>query len=70
MKKIEQAEFYRRAGKFIDRLMKEAPVAATQLGDHRFDDRLADYSKAGLERQRGEVKGAMEEFASFDTARL
>jgi uncharacterized protein (DUF885 family) len=68
MKKIEQAEFYRRAGKFIDRFIEEAPVAATQLGDHRFDDRLADYSKAGLERQRGEVKGAMEEFASFDTA--
>jgi uncharacterized protein (DUF885 family) len=67
MKKIEQAEFYRRAEKFIDRIMEEAPVAATQLGDHRFDDRLADYSKAALQRQLQELKGVVEEFASFDT---
>ena len=50
MKKTDQAEFYQRAEGFIYRMMEEAPVAATQLGDHRFDDRLADYSKAGLER--------------------
>jgi uncharacterized protein (DUF885 family) len=67
MKKIEQAEFYRRAGKFIDRLMEEAPVAATQLGDHRFDDRLTDYSKGALQRQLQEIKSVTEEFASFDT---
>jgi uncharacterized protein (DUF885 family) len=67
MKKIEQAEFYRRAEKFIDRIMEEAPVAATQLGDHRFDDRLTDYSKAALQRQLQELKGVVEEFASFDT---
>lgn len=67
MKKIEQPEFYRRAEKFIDRLMEEAPVAATQLGDHRFDDRLTDYSKGALQRQLQEVKGVTEEFASFDT---
>jgi len=70
MKEIDQSEFYRRAGRFIDRLMEEAPVAATQMGDHRFDDRLADYSEAGLERQLREVKAAVEEFSSFDTAKL
>ena len=67
MKKVDQAGFYRRAERFIDRLMEEAPVAATQLGDHRFDDRLADYSKAGLERQRRDVEEAGQEFAGFDT---
>jgi len=67
MKRIEQAQFYDRAAKFIDRLMQEAPVAATQLGDRRFDDRLADYSKAGLERQRRDMTRAVEEFASLDT---
>lgn len=67
MKKIEQAEFYRRAGKFIDRVMEEAPVGATQLGDHRFDDRLADYSKGALNRQLKEIKNFVDEFASFDT---
>jgi uncharacterized protein (DUF885 family) len=66
MKKANQEEFYRRADKFIDRVMQEVPVAATQLGDHRFDDRLADYSKATLERQMRELKNAIEEFTSFD----
>jgi len=68
MKKINQAEFYRHAEEFIDKLMKEAPVAATQLGDHRFDDRLTDYSRAGVERQRRELKAFVGEFGSLDTA--
>jgi uncharacterized protein (DUF885 family) len=68
MKKTDQAEFYREADIFIDRFMHEAPVAATHLGDHRFDDRLADYSKAALERQRREIKAAIGRFQEFDTA--
>ena len=67
MEKIDQAEFYRRTESFIDRFMEEAPVEATQLGDHRFDDRLADYSKAALEQQLREIRDAVEEFSSFDT---
>ncbi|MFQ6090425.1 MAG: DUF885 family protein, partial [Candidatus Bipolaricaulia bacterium] len=66
MGKTDQAEFYRLAEEFIDRLMEEAPVAATQLGDHRFDDRLGDYSEAALERQRREIKEALAEFERFD----
>lgn len=66
MKNLEQAEFYRQAERFIDRMMEEAPVAATQLGDHRFDDRLGDYSKAALERQEREVREALAEFERFD----
>jgi uncharacterized protein (DUF885 family) len=46
--------------------MEEDPVTATQLGDHRFDDRLADYSKAALERQVREVRDALMEFQAFD----
>jgi len=68
MKKIDQAEFYGRAEKFIDRFMEEDPVTATQLGNHRFDDRLADYSKAALERQVREIRDALTEFESFGTA--
>lgn len=67
MKKVDQAEFYRRAEKFIDRFMEEAPVAATQLGDHRFDDRLADYSKGALERQVREIRNLVDELSQFDT---
>lgn len=65
---IKVEEFYKVAGKFIDWLMEEAPVAATELGDHRFDDRLADYSKANLERQQREVKEFLTEFEGFDVA--
>ncbi|MGQ9478283.1 MAG: DUF885 domain-containing protein, partial [Candidatus Bipolaricaulia bacterium] len=54
------------AERFIDRLLEEAPVAATELGDHRFDDRLGDYSKAALERQEREVREALGEFERFD----
>ena len=68
MKKIDQAEFYRQAERFIDRSMEEDPVTATQLGDHRFDDRLADYSKAALERQLREISEALGEFEGFDPA--
>lgn len=68
MNKSTQTKFYRRAEEFIDRLMEEAPVAATQLGDHRFDDRLGDYSKATLQRQHQEVEEMLAEFGSFDAA--
>ncbi|HIC95076.1 TPA: DUF885 family protein, partial [Candidatus Bipolaricaulota bacterium] len=66
MEKTDQAEFYRRAEEFVNRLMEEAPVVATELGDHRFDDRLADRSKAALERQHREIKGWLEEFEGFN----
>lgn len=68
MENSNQAEFYREAERFIDRMMEEAPVVATQLGDHRFDDRLGDYSKPALERQQREIKNAIKMFESFDTA--
>jgi len=67
MKKTDQSEFYRHAERFVNRLMEEAPVVATELGDHRFDDRLADHSKAALERQLKEIKGFVEECAGYDT---
>jgi uncharacterized protein (DUF885 family) len=64
--KPQEAKFYQQAERFIDRLLEEAPVAATQLGDHRFDDRLADYSQAARERQEREVRQALAEFERFD----
>jgi uncharacterized protein (DUF885 family) len=66
-KKTDQTEFYRKAEAFIDRMMKEAPVAATQLGDHRFDDRLSDNSKAALERQQRTIEEAIKELETLDT---
>ena len=68
MTKQDQAEFYREAENFINRFMEEAPVAATQLGDHRYDDRLADYSKAAIARQKRQIRAAVKRFQGFDTA--
>jgi uncharacterized protein (DUF885 family) len=40
------------AKKYIEQFLEMNPEAATQLGEHRFDDRLDDYSLAGVERDR------------------
>ncbi|MBA3765590.1 MAG: DUF885 domain-containing protein [Acidobacteria bacterium] len=40
------------AKKYIEQLLEMNPETATQLGEHRFDDRLDDYSLAGVERER------------------
>jgi uncharacterized protein (DUF885 family) len=41
--------------------MRNAPLWATELGDHRFDDRLGDHSQAGIERTRQEEQAFLDE---------
>jgi uncharacterized protein (DUF885 family) len=50
------AAFEALAKRVIDGYLRLNPEAATQLGDHRFDDRLSDQSQAGLAKQRAWVK--------------
>ena len=40
------------AKKYIEQFLERNPEAATQLGEHRFDNRLDDYSLAGVESER------------------
>ena len=40
--------FRQLAEESIDAALEADPVAATWLGDHRFDDRLPDYSSDAL----------------------
>jgi uncharacterized protein (DUF885 family) len=63
----DQATFYRRAEEWLYRLMELNPVAATQLGDHRWDDRLGDNSPEALESQHQEILSALDEFGAMDT---
>jgi uncharacterized protein (DUF885 family) len=43
--------FYDFAATLLDQLLEMNPVAATQFGDHRWDDRLADRSPEALEAE-------------------
>lgn len=66
---LEQ-EFYRKVEAWFSRLLEESPVAATALGDHRFDGRLADYSRAGLARKERLLREALEDWRKLDPSQL
>jgi uncharacterized protein (DUF885 family) len=50
-------EFARLAGEYLDDRAERHPELATGLGDHRFDDRLADPSAAALDDERRALDG-------------
>ncbi len=47
----ENAVFLSLADNFIEKLLVLNPEWATSLGDHRYDDRMGDYSLAGIEKE-------------------
>ena len=47
----EDRAFEALAGRFLEGYLTMHPEHATQLGDHRFDDRMDDYSSEGVERE-------------------
>ncbi len=51
------AGFVRIARDALDDLLALDPVSATGLGEHRYDDRLADRSPEGLEEARRVLNG-------------
>jgi uncharacterized protein (DUF885 family) len=63
-----QATFYQRAEDWLYRLMELDPVSATQLGEHRWDDRLADNSPEALESRYQELLSAAKEFEAMDAS--
>jgi uncharacterized protein (DUF885 family) len=60
--------FYDRFQTFVDRLIEDAPVFATQLGDHRFDHLLGHFDEATLKRQLAEIKSDLADFQAMDTS--
>lgn len=60
--------FYDRFQTFVDTLVEEFPVFATQLGDHRFDHLLGHFDEATLQRQLAELKSELAEFQNMDSS--
>ena len=48
----QDAEFEKLAKDYIEKLLENSPEWATILGDHRFDNRLSDYTLAGVNSRR------------------
>jgi uncharacterized protein (DUF885 family) len=63
-------EFARLAGGYLDDRAERHPELATSLGDHRFDDRLADRSAAALDDERRALDGWGARLDALDLAAL
>ena len=63
-----EATFYRRVEEWLSRLLELNPVAATELGGHRWDDRLADNTLEALESQHREIQAALAEVQAMEAA--
>ncbi len=63
-------EFQALSAKYIDMVARLSPIGATQLGDHRFDDRLDDLSAAGRSSRMTEDKAMLADLAKIDRKAL
>ena len=62
--------FERLAHDCIEYYLTTHPEGATVLGDHRFDDRLTDYSADALDRELQQVRRELEALRKIDVAQL
>ncbi|HEY1111003.1 MAG TPA: DUF885 domain-containing protein [Opitutaceae bacterium] len=58
------------AKRFIEDYLPTNPESATQLGDHRFDDFLTDYSPAAIAKWVGKLKDYQKDLAAIDAKAL
>jgi uncharacterized protein (DUF885 family) len=58
------------AERFWEGLLESEPLLGTQVGDERFDDRLADASETGRERNRRFFRQALDDLAAIDRPSL
>ena len=65
MSTVEQ--FYQDVKAMLDEFLRDSPTAATFLGDHRYDDRLGDFTQAGLDDQQKRYSAWLEHFNAYDT---
>ena len=62
--------FEQLAERYIDEFPALAPVSATQLGDHRYDDELDDVSDEGRQKQLAFCRKYLKDLEAFDRGKL
>ncbi len=64
------AEFAALAGEYLDDMARRHPEVATELGDHRFDSLLPDWSADALADERRAIDGFSSRLTAVDVAPL
>ena len=62
----KQAEFYSAVETFVDAFLRQAPVAATELGDHRFDGILSRHTPEALRSQEAQLRDGLRTLVELD----
>ncbi|MDQ6625460.1 MAG: DUF885 domain-containing protein, partial [Verrucomicrobiota bacterium] len=62
----QDEQFQKVAKEYIEGLLQTHPEYATELGDHRFDDRLTDYSDAALGKELTRAKKYRQQLEAFN----
>ncbi len=58
-------QFQKVAGEYIEGLLQTHPEYATELGDHRFDNRVTDYSEEAVAKELARAKQFRQELEAF-----
>jgi len=67
----EAAKLYRVVESYFDEYLALNPIEATELGDHRFDDRFGDYASASwMANSLGIEQESLEKLADVDRKQL
>ncbi|MEW5924542.1 MAG: DUF885 family protein, partial [Candidatus Zixiibacteriota bacterium] len=66
----EDARFKQLANAYIEKLIEMNPDWATELGDHRYDDRLNDYSAAAMQAQMNLDLAYLDSLKILDPAKM
>src|SRR6476619_6777573 len=61
-------QFQKMAGDYIENVLRTHPEGATELGDHRFDGDLTDYSAEARAKELAEHKALLEKLNGFSAA--
>jgi len=62
----EDQKFVALAGTFLEQFLENNPEWATSLGDHRYDARLGDYSRAGIQKDRTFAMAYLDSLSGID----